>query len=281
MTLTTILLVAVVVAVGLYANRRIWRPRQAAARVPGDGLMVGELTAPLASLAVLLLVFVLVQTYGSWAAAGRAETDEATATLLLFREVDLVGDRGLRESLREQVVCYATSVIHQDWPAMGDRRISNVPTYWGARVRAAGVGLVRRPNESTAGKQIVDRDGERASARLNRLGEARPTVPDALSWLMLIAVLTVLVVLSTASLAAVGPVVQAGIVIAAAAAFAATLLLISDLDHPYAGALRREPTQTQFVLDQIAAEVQGPLPCDSSGLPTDAARFRPTTAPLG
>ena len=51
--------------------------------VPSDGLKVWELTAPIASLAVVLLVFVLVQTYSSWAAAGRAETDEASATLLL------------------------------------------------------------------------------------------------------------------------------------------------------------------------------------------------------
>ena len=204
MMLITILLVVLVVAAGLYFNRRVWRPRQAAARIPGDGLKVSEMTAPLATLAVLLIVFVLVQTFGSWAAAGRAETDEATATLLLFREIDLVGDPRLRHELRRDVVCYATSVIHQDWPAMGDRDISNVPTYWGARLRETGVRLVRTPNESTAGKQIVERDGERARARQNRLGEARPTVPAALSWLMLFAVLVVLAVLSVASSSAVG-----------------------------------------------------------------------------
>jgi hypothetical protein len=249
------------------APRRGWDSRH--------GLKISEITAPLATLAVLLLVFVLVQTYGSWAAAGRAETDEATATLLLFREIDLVGDPRLRHELQKEVVCYATSVIHEDWPAMGERRISNVPTYWGARLREAGVRLVRTPNESTAGKQIIERDGERASARQNRLGEARPTVPDALSWLMLVAVLTVLAVLSTASSGAAGPIIQTGIVLVAAAAFASTLLLISDLDQPYAGALRRDPTQTEFVRDQIAAEVRGPLPCDSSGLPTDAPGSTP------
>ena len=158
---------------------------------------------------------------------------------------------------------------------MGDRRISNVPTYWGARIRGTGVDLVRTPNESTAGKQIVERDGERARARQNRLGEARPTVPGALSWLMLFAVLMVLAVLSVASRSAVGPIVQAALVLGTAVAFASTLLLISALDHPYAGALHRDPTQTEFVLDQIAAEVRGPLPCDRSGLPTDAAGFRP------
>ena len=182
----TILLVVLVVSAGLYFNRRVWRPRQAAAEAQGDGLKVAEITAPLATLAVLLTVFVLVQTFGSWAAAGRAETDEAIATLVLFREIDLVGDPRLRIDLQKEVVCYATSVIHQDWPAMGEREISNVPTYWGARLRESGVRLVRTPNESTAGKQIL-----------------------------------------------------------------------------------------------IAAEVHGTLPCDSSGLPTDAPGFREATAPLG
>ena len=145
-----------------------------------------------------------------------------------------------------------------------------MPTYWGARIRASGVRLVRSPGDSTAGEQIVKRDGERASARQNRLGEARPTVPNALSWLMLAAVVMVLAVLSTASMPGVGRLVQVAIVLAAATAFVSTLLLILDLDHPYAGALRREPTQTEFVRDQIAAEVRGPLPCDPTGLPADA-----------
>ena len=91
-TLITLLVVALVVVLALVYNRRVWRPRPAAVRMPGDGLGVGELMAPLASLAVILLVFVLVQTFASWAAAGTAETDEATATLLLFREADLVAD---------------------------------------------------------------------------------------------------------------------------------------------------------------------------------------------
>jgi hypothetical protein len=280
-TLIAIVLVVLVVAAGLFYNQRGWRPRQAAARLPGDGLKVGELTAPLSTLAVLLLVFVLVQTYGSWAAAGRAETDEATATLLLFREIDLVRDARLRTKLRKEVVCYARSVLQQDWPAMGNRRISSVPTYWGARIRGGGVRLVRSHGESTAGEQIVKRDGERASARQNRLGEARPTVPTALSWLMLVAVIMVLAVLSTASMPGVGRLVHVAIVLAAATAFVCTLLLILDFDHPYAGALRRDPAQTEFVRNQIATEVRGPLPCDSNGLPTDAPGFRSTTSPLG
>jgi len=278
-TLITIVVVVVVVAAGLTYNRRAWRPRQATAAVPRDGLKLWELITPVASLAVVLLVFVLVQTYASWAAAGRAETDEATATLLLFREADLVGDAQVRDTIRRQMVCYATSVVHQDWPAMGRRRVSSVPTYWATLVREAGVRLVRARGSSSAGENLVSRDGERATARQSRLLEARPTVPGALSWLMLATVVVVLAVIGTTT--TVDRRVHVVIVVAAAAIFAATLILIRDLDQPYAGAVHREPTQTEFVLRQIAAEVRGPLPCDGNGLPTGVTGFRPTTSALG
>src|SRR3954467_7269055 len=223
-TLITLLVVALVVALALVYNARVWRSRTA--RMPGDGLSVGELMAPLASLAVILLVFVLVQTYGSWAAAGTAETNEATATLLLFREADLVADARVRSTLHKQVVCYASSVIAQDWPAMGDRRVSSVPTYWAAVIREAGVRLVRARGGSTAGENLVRHDGERATARQHRLGEARQTVPTALSGLMLGAVAVVLAVIGPLPKADVAGRVHLAIVVAAAVVFAATLILI-------------------------------------------------------
>jgi hypothetical protein len=46
------------------------------------------------------------------------------------------------------------------------------------------------------------------------------------------------------TLASVEPRVHVAIVVAAAVGFAATLLLIRDLDQPYFGALHRDPTQT-------------------------------------
>jgi hypothetical protein len=280
-TLITIAVVVVVVAAGFLVNRRVWRPRQARSPIAHDGLKVWELTAPVASLAVVLLVFVLVQTYSSWSAAGSAETDEATATLLLFREADLIADPRVRDTVRRQVVCYADSVVHQDWPAMAHRRVSSVPTYWGALIRGAGIRLVRAGGSSAAGEKLVDRDGERAAARERRLGEARPTVPGALSWLMLLTVVMVLGVLAAATLNAVDTPVHVAIVVGAAIAFTATLLLIHDLDQPYGGAVRRSPTQTEFIRGQIAAELHGPLPCDAKGLPTADPRFRATTDRLG
>jgi hypothetical protein len=280
MTLTAIVVVVLAVTAAFVYNRVAWRPRQAAGRTSDDGLTIAGMIGPLATLSVLLLVFVLVQTYASWSAAGDAETAEATATLLLSREADLVKEPRTRNHVRAAVVCYATSVIHQDWPAMHDRRVSSVPTYWGARIREAAVRLTRTSAEDNAGEHLVARDGERASARQERLGEARPTVPGALFLLMVFAVAVTLGMFGAVTERSVGRGVHLVIVGAAGVVLAATLMLVRDLDQPYAGALRRNPTQTEFIRAQIAPEVHGALPCDDGGMPTRAPNFRASTSAL-
>jgi len=279
-TLTAIVVVVLAVTAALVYNRVAWRPRQASGRASQHGVSIEGMIALVGTLAVLLLVFVVVQTAASWSAAGEAETDEATATLLLFREADLVKDARTRNGIRAAVVCYATSVIRQEWPAMQDRQVSNVPTYWGARIREAGVRLSRTSAEQSAGENLVARDGERASARQERLGEARPTVPVALFVLMVVAVAVTLGIVGVATEGSVGRGVHAVIVVATGVVLAATLLLVRDLDQPYAGVVRRSPSQTEFIRAQIAPEVRGPLPCDDDGMPIRARDFRASTSPL-
>ena len=280
MTQIALVVVVLVVTAALVYNRLVWRPGQASGRTSQDGLSVPALIGPLGTLSVLLLVFVLVQTYASWSAAGDAETAEATATLLLFREADLVSDARIRNRLRAEVVCYATSVIHQEWPAMHDRRVSSVPTYWAARIRETGVRLTRTSAERNAGENLVARDGQRASARQQRLGEARPTVPGALFLLMLFAVAVTLGIAGVVTESPVGRGVHLVIVVATGAVLATTLTLVRDLDQPYSGALRRDPNQTEFIRAQIAPEVRGALPCDDRGIPRRAPDFHASTSPL-
>jgi hypothetical protein len=280
LSLITIVVTVIAVAASLAYNRRVWRPEQAADPERTGGLSTAEVSVPLMTLAVVLVVFVLVQVFASWTAAGRAETSEATATLLLFREAELLHGARVREGVRKDLVCYATSVVDQDWPAMADRQISNVPTFWSARVRDAGVRQARGRRFTDAGEAFVARDGERARARQERLGEARPSVPVALYLLMLLAVVGTLGIMGVVTGAAVRPGVHAAIVVVAAVTFGATLLLIRDFDQPYKGLTGRDPGETKFVRDQIDSEVRGSLPCDDRGLPRDARGFRATTSPL-
>ena len=74
MTLTALVVVVLAVTAALVYNRVAWRPRQASGRTSDDGLSIAGIIGPLGTLSVLLLVFVLVQTYASWSAVGEAET---------------------------------------------------------------------------------------------------------------------------------------------------------------------------------------------------------------
>jgi hypothetical protein len=163
---------------------------------------------------------------------------------------------------------------------MHDRRVSSVPTYWAARIRETGVRLTRTSAERNAGENLVARDGQRASARQQRLGEARPTVPGALFLLMLFAVAVTLGIAGVVTESPVGRGVHLVIVVATGAVLAATLTLVRDLDQPYSGALRRDPNQTEFIRAQIAPEVRGALPCDDRGIPRRAPDFHASTSPL-
>jgi hypothetical protein len=278
--LITIAILVVAVVLALAVNHRAWRPGQDSGRFSPDGLQMKEVTAPLATLAVLLLAFVLVQAFSSWSGARRAEANEATATLLLFREADLIDNPRSREDVRKQVVCYATSVIEQEWPAMADRKISNVPTHWSTAIRRTAIRQVRSGSDDAAGSAILSRDGERATAREERLAESQPSVPPMMYWLMLLAVGVALVLIGVVTAKNVGRGVHVVVVATAAVVFCATLLLIRDLDQPYDGLNARDPVQTAYIRDQMRAEVVGPLPCDERGLPIDAPLFRPQTDEL-
>ncbi len=130
------------------------------------------------------------------------------------------------------------------------------------------------------GQDFVARDGERAAARQERLGEARPTVPTVLYLLMLVAVAGTLVIIGTASASVTRPGVHTAIVIVSAVVFGGTLVLIRDFDQPYRGLTGRAPTQTELVRDLITRDVRGPLPCDADGLPLNDPGFSESTRTL-
>jgi hypothetical protein len=278
--LITIVAILLAVALALIYNRWVWRPGQDSGRLVSDGLQIKEIAGPLASLAVLLLAFVLVQSFSSWSSAGRAEASEATATLLLFREADLIDNPRSRQDVRNQVVCYATSVIEQDWPAMREAQVSNVPAYWATSIRRTAIRQVRSGADETAGTAIIARDAEQVTARQERLSEALTSVPPVMYFLLLAAVAVALLIVGVVTAKGVSAVVHAIVVGAAAVVFAGTLLMIGDLDQPYDGITGRDPTRTAFVLDQMKEDVTGDRPCDGHGLPKDAPLFRPQTDEL-
>ena len=98
-------------------------------------------------------------------------------------------------------------------------------------------------------------------------------MPRALFVLMVLAVAVTLGIVGVATEPSAACGVHAAIVAATGAGLAATLTLVRDLDQPYAGALQRSPSQTEFIRAQITPEVRGPLPCDDGGSRPRASGF--------
>ena len=281
MIVLSLVLIVVAVVIGLTYNRLVWRPRQEAGDLSSDGLQMKEVTGPLASLAVLLVAFTLVQSFNSWSGAKRAEAGEAAATLNLFRQAELYGDARLRDDVRGDVICYSTSVIEQEWPAMAEGRYSNVPAYWASQIRRTAIRQVRSGTDERAGVAVLDRDRERTIGRQDRLNEAGSDIPTAVFLLMLAAVLAAVLLIGVVTAKGVSPGVHVVVVIAGAVIFGSALLLIRSLDSPFTGFTARGPEQTIAIRQQMLNETsQDELPCDDSGLPVDDALFRPRTFPL-
>jgi hypothetical protein len=81
----------------------------------------------------VLLAFVFLLAFQSYNSARSAAEGEATATAWLYHDADAF-QAPIAVRLHGEVVCYARSVIYQEWPAMADGHASPVTEFWLARL---------------------------------------------------------------------------------------------------------------------------------------------------
>jgi len=77
----------------------------------------------------VLLAFVFLLAFQSYNSARSAAEAEATATASLYHDADAF-QAPIAARLHGEVVCYARSVIYQEWPAMADGHASPVTELW-------------------------------------------------------------------------------------------------------------------------------------------------------
>jgi hypothetical protein len=264
-----VVLVTVVVggAVGLFA-RRFLRRDDDPGRASAEGLDAAELLNPLRTLVALVLAFVLVQTFASYQDAGDAATKEAgavaaEASAAAFlpppAAADLVG------SLR----CYALAVAGSGWDTLEQtRHTSAIAEQADEHVTASLSRAQLAATDEVARSEIVSADRERIDARRVRLAEAEPSVPGLVTALLIGCV--GITIAGTAALAhrRMRPSLRLALVGVTAIVFTATLLVIFDLDRPFGGIAKIEPTALRGVERELAANpLAANPPCDSTGSP--------------
>ncbi|MFF0744911.1 hypothetical protein ACFYVL_31355 [Streptomyces sp. NPDC004111] len=262
------MVVVIVVAVlallaGLAANRYL-RPRIITAD-DSEGMAVKDLVAPLLTLTILLLAFVLVTASGSYGKAEVAARGEARALDQLVETAEYA-PAAQRGRIQADAVCYARAVRSREWPAMAEGKGSTAPSVWSTDFRRAFAEVQGTPVFG----MLVGADHKRSDEREERLTQATPSIPGAIFWFLL-ATLTLTVMALGVCLPRRNNRGQLITLALITALLTTTLCIIRDVDRPFGGVTAVQPTAIteigrQADRDFLANHSASELPCDAEGL---------------
>jgi hypothetical protein len=109
-----IIVVAILIAVAIGEILNRWWARSH----PTDGLSVGDLVNPIATVAAILLAFVMVEALGSFDRARQTSTEEAAAVDREAKSAERIADAELAREFETTLVCYVRAVRYLEWPDM-------------------------------------------------------------------------------------------------------------------------------------------------------------------
>ena len=216
------------------------------------------------------IVFLAFETYDG----ARAGAEEEALTVAQQVQTAQFLPAGVAGELTGELICYARSVVHVEWPQMEAGTLGEQISPWGAAMfRTLKTVQPETASEEAAYGKWLDQTSAREQARIDRVHGALGVVPAPL-WVMLFFIFAIIVVymLFFADSGEPAP-VQALLMGSVVTAIVAMLLLLRFFDHPYepgVGSLRPVAMErTMVILDQVLLVVpqSGPPPCDDDGVP--------------
>jgi hypothetical protein len=179
-----------------------------------------------------------------------------------------------RDRLAGQLVCYARSVVGQEWPAMEDGSAGDTINPWAvALFQTVKATKTTTPAEETAFAKWLDQTSDREQARSDRLHGAAGITPTTI-WIVLF--LTAGIVFAYMLFFADPAEMkrsQAMLIGSATAIVVVTLIAIYSLNNPYRpglGSIEPVAMERSLRLLEQAREAVGDtsqVPCDESGKP--------------
>jgi hypothetical protein len=236
-----------------------------------DGDRAAAVFGVIATAFAVLIGFVVFLAFESYDTSRSGAEAEARTVAQQFETAQFM-PAPARRRFSGELVCYARTVVYQEWPKMQSGDAIDAINPWSVVMfRTLGTVQPKSASEQTAYSKWFDQRFDREAARADRLHGAEGVIPAPL-WIVLFfsAGVIFLFMLFFAD-SAERVVVQATMMGGVAAIVTATLLLLLFLDSPYhpgVGSLR--PTQmerTLRLLRQEAAIVGGVSPpCDKFGV---------------
>lgn len=235
-----------------------------------DGDRAAGVFGVLATGFAVLAGFVVVLAFQSFDASRSGAESEARIVAHQFETAQFLPEPA-RGRLSGQLVCYARSVVHEEWPRMTSGTLGNTPNPWGvALFHSLREIEPRSVPEEAAFSKYLDERSDREDARADRTHGAEGVIPAPL-WIVLFLSAGILFAFMLFFADSGERVLVQGTMIGGVAILVSSLLvLLWFLDNPYhGGAGSLEPVAMQGtlrLLDEEAAIVGGvATPCDRVG----------------
>jgi hypothetical protein len=264
------LIVATVAAVAITAMLLV-RRRAPEGSYFEDGDRAAGVFGVLATGFAVLLGFVVFLAFQSFDTSRSGAEAEAQIVLEQFETAQLM-PAAVRGRFSGELVCYARSVVHQEWPRMEDGTLTDGYNPWGvAMFDTLKTVEPRSASEQAAYGKWLDQRTDRENARADRTHGAEGVIPTPLWIVLLLSAVMIFVFMLFFADSGERAIVQATMMGSVAVVVTSTLLLLWFLDNPYHhGASGLRPFAMERSLRLLTPETgiarrRFEIPCNLSG----------------
>jgi hypothetical protein len=248
-------------------------------RAPGgsyfqDGDRAAGVFGVLSTGFAVMLGFVVFLAFESFDTSRSGAEAEAELVMQQFETAQFM-PAAVRPRLSGDLICYARSVVSEEWPEMEAGTLGNSFNPWGvAMFRTMQSVSPQKPTEQTAFDKWFDQRTDRESARGDRVHGAEGVIPAPLWIVLLLSAGIIFLFMLFFADPEEGAFVQATMMGGVAVVISSTLLLLWFLDTPYhAGVGGLRPTAMERTLEQmdrgaLAIGLHPEIRCDEKGVPS-------------
>jgi hypothetical protein len=236
-----------------------------------DGDRAAGVFGILATGFAVLLGFVVFLAFESFDTSRSGAEEEAQLIQQQFETAQLMPP-AVRGVFSGELVCYARTVVHQEWPSMESGTLTDGYNPWTvAMFRTLKTVEPRTASEQAAYAKWLDQRADRESARADRTHGAEGVIPTPLWIVLFLSAGIIGVFMLFFADSGERAIVQATMMGSVAVVITSTLLLLWFLNNPYhsgVGGLRpfaMERTAARLERDTGIAAGRFRIPCDARG----------------
>jgi hypothetical protein len=272
-----VVVVLVVVLVGslivaLTAGELVHRGRSTSADERHGGFRLDLLAGASLTLAVVMCSFMLASSWSTWDTAARDAGSEAGAVSGLFQAGSDLPNQGDAERIGQDTICYAQSIVADEWPRLGAGKEPASPQADHWRVQLEKDIRTAQTHSTPFISSVPIEDATRSQTHQVRLVSSTRQPPVYLFVLLILVCASAIFFITAFTIHSIPARLRIPVIGVVTFLLVATLMVIVDLSHPYDGVSNVGPGFMQQVANASSRDYEllwghPQQACDSKGNP--------------